>query len=188
VRKAQYHEYLQSEAWQIRRKWILDLADNRCQICYSTGQLHVHHRTYVRAGREKPSDLIALCAECHARHHDKLPPAPDEAPDWPAVKETAERVRNRLVYSTISPLYFESLWAFAEFTEDDGVLQIFLPPDLPDTAFARYMENLTIFVTLVSYELGFKLPWQFLDDQRKPTGEIMWGSVGIAAIDPERPA
>lgn len=37
------------------------------------GPIEIHHRTYERLGHEAPLDGIALCEECHARVHDRLP-------------------------------------------------------------------------------------------------------------------
>lgn len=66
-----YNEYLASPLWKARaatmkafRPW--------CALCPSTKNLEVHHRTYERIGRERPSDLVVLCASCHRRHHGKL--------------------------------------------------------------------------------------------------------------------
>jgi hypothetical protein len=65
-----YGGYLQSAAWQQRRREAIQLAGGRCQVCNSSGALEVHHRTYERVGREVPGDLTVLCRECHARFHE----------------------------------------------------------------------------------------------------------------------
>lgn len=72
---ATYDEYLKSAEWRQRRYDAIRRANFRCQLCNSDGRgkLQVHHRTYDRIGRESPADLIALCAECHSKHHDKQP-------------------------------------------------------------------------------------------------------------------
>lgn len=74
MKKEDYQAYLQSEAWRIRRKWKLERAGFRCQVCNSDGELHVHHRTYERIGDEREDDLTVLCADCHAIFHKKVPP------------------------------------------------------------------------------------------------------------------
>lgn len=66
-----YPDYLQTPEWQERRKIILKRAGYRCQVCNRDRSLHVHHRTYERRGVELPSDLTALCDDCHALYHDK---------------------------------------------------------------------------------------------------------------------
>jgi len=65
-----YDAYLRSADWARRRKAALLAAGHACQLCKSTAHLEVHHNTYERVGRELPSDLIVLCARCHAKHHD----------------------------------------------------------------------------------------------------------------------
>lgn len=68
-----YAEYLKTEHWQETRRQALKSARYRCHLCNSNGELHVHHRTYERRGEEYMKDLIVLCANCHAKFHDKLP-------------------------------------------------------------------------------------------------------------------
>lgn len=65
-------KYLTSDHWQETRKNVLDSADNRCQLCNSNGELHVHHRTYDNLWYENLNDLIVLCKKCHKRFHDKF--------------------------------------------------------------------------------------------------------------------
>jgi hypothetical protein len=72
-----YHAYLRSAAWQRRAAACKRRARWRCALCNTVGPLNAHHRTYERLGFELPSDLIALCRYCHARHHDKLAAAPN---------------------------------------------------------------------------------------------------------------
>lgn len=72
LKKMPYQEYLISEHWQNVRRESLIRADYRCQLCNSKGQLHVHHRTYENRGEETSLDVIVLCANCHAKFHDKL--------------------------------------------------------------------------------------------------------------------
>lgn len=77
-----YSAYLKTDHWKKTRASALRRAGNRCQICNRDDvQLHVHHRTYVRRGEERASDLIVLCADCHKTFHDngKLAKAGGEA-------------------------------------------------------------------------------------------------------------
>jgi len=69
-----YKEYLQTDHWKKMRKWALEFWDYKCALCYDDANLHVHHRTYIRMGNEKITDLIVLCDKCHDYHHfgDKL--------------------------------------------------------------------------------------------------------------------
>lgn len=67
-----YKDYLQTEHWKATRMAMLKRANFRCQLCNTQGQLHVHHRTYIRRGEENYGDLIVLCATCHQTFHDNL--------------------------------------------------------------------------------------------------------------------
>jgi hypothetical protein len=71
--KSEYREYIQSEAWQKRRKEFLAAYPhcNRCTvprelavIAYDQ-DLHVHHKSYARVGDELNEDLEPLCKRCH---------------------------------------------------------------------------------------------------------------------------
>lgn len=64
-----YGEYIQTPEWQSTRQAALRRARFKCQTCAGGGELHVHHRTYIRRGREYASDLIVLCAGCHSLFH-----------------------------------------------------------------------------------------------------------------------
>jgi len=65
----QYRDYIASPAWKARADHARQRAGQRCQLCNKKGQLHVHHRTYERLGRELDGDLIVLCASCHKHFH-----------------------------------------------------------------------------------------------------------------------
>lgn len=75
-RKMPFAEYSRTREWQALRNRVLLRARNKCELCGKRVPLDVHHRTYDRYGDELVDDLIALCRECHARHHNVLP---DEA-------------------------------------------------------------------------------------------------------------
>lgn len=69
-----YSEYLTTRQWSITRLEAKERAGWKCQRCYSLGPLEVHHLTYRRVGRERPSDLVVLCETCHLiEHHDPRP-------------------------------------------------------------------------------------------------------------------
>jgi hypothetical protein len=68
-----YRAYLKSPEWRGQRRAALLRAAYRCQICCRVGDLEIHHNTYSRLGHELPADIIALCGECHARNHHRLP-------------------------------------------------------------------------------------------------------------------
>lgn len=61
-----YQTYLRSRRWKEKAKRAKRRAGYRCQICNSSMNLEVHHRTYERLGYEADDDLTVLCARCHA--------------------------------------------------------------------------------------------------------------------------
>lgn len=63
-----YADYLQSEQWKERARRERRFNPN-CSMCNRKGELHVHHRTYVRVGNEAQGDLIVLCDDCHTIFH-----------------------------------------------------------------------------------------------------------------------
>lgn len=73
LRTMPYQEYLQSGHWLNIREKARKKAKHRCELCFSKGLIHVHHKTYKRRGCENLSDLIVLCESCHSRHHGILP-------------------------------------------------------------------------------------------------------------------
>ncbi len=69
VKTSEYDKYLQSEEWKNKSSYEKQQNPN-CSICNRKGVLHVHHRTYVRCGKEEKHDLIVLCSDCHKLFHD----------------------------------------------------------------------------------------------------------------------
>ncbi len=80
LRKMKYEDYLKTPEWKKRRRGAVAFAGERCQLCNSDkAPLSVHHRTYENLGAEMTQDLVALCEDCHAKHHDVASePTPDE--------------------------------------------------------------------------------------------------------------
>jgi hypothetical protein len=77
LRTMSYDQYLRTDHWLKVRDAAIERANRRCALCNSGVNLHVHHRTYDRLGRELPGDLTVLCSACHDRFHETLPAAPD---------------------------------------------------------------------------------------------------------------
>jgi 5-methylcytosine-specific restriction endonuclease McrA len=74
----EYRAYIgppRSPAWEAKRRKKLEQQGYRCERCKrhktqlrrGLEWLEVHHRTYVRLGRERLSDLQVLCNTCHER-------------------------------------------------------------------------------------------------------------------------
>lgn len=68
-----YREYLRSPAWDKKRRKRLMIDGYACVRCgRKSRELHVHHKTYERLGRERMEDLETLCKRCHKREHGLL--------------------------------------------------------------------------------------------------------------------
>lgn len=79
--QAFYKAYLNSPAWQARRKARIATAGHRCEFvtpnyeagtdvrCPRTRLLMVHHNTYERLGAEYDSDLDVYCWAHHLMEH-----------------------------------------------------------------------------------------------------------------------
>lgn len=64
-----YEKYIASPEWKAKAKEARE-RNRKCSLCNRSGlELHVHHRTYVRLGNEKKSDLVVLCSDCHKMFH-----------------------------------------------------------------------------------------------------------------------
>jgi 5-methylcytosine-specific restriction endonuclease McrA len=68
-----YTWYLGSAFWRERREHILQRANYTCEKCRKRPATQVHHLTYIRVFQELPSDLVALCRQCHSEIHWRQP-------------------------------------------------------------------------------------------------------------------
>ena len=66
-----YYEYLESDLWKLKRKYVLKRDNNICQACLSAEANDVHHLTYNRVFDEPLFDLISVCRNCHKKIHNK---------------------------------------------------------------------------------------------------------------------
>jgi len=69
VEKAEYDEYLASDAWKRRRQKVIERANGMCEGCLTEPARDVHHRTYKHFKQEFAFELLALCRQCHTRVH-----------------------------------------------------------------------------------------------------------------------
>ena len=72
-RKVAYGWYRSSPSWGEKRKYILKRANGKCEKCGQRPPTEVHHLTYIRVFQELPSDLLAVCRQCHAEIHWRQP-------------------------------------------------------------------------------------------------------------------
>ena len=63
-----YRAYLESDEWRWKANAAKEAA-GCCAVCGATTELETHHKTYVRVGHERLSDLVVLCRRCHLRYH-----------------------------------------------------------------------------------------------------------------------
>ena len=84
-----YAEYLTTDHWKRIAQETRE-RDGACRVCASTEKLEVHHRTYVRLGRERPDDLVTLCWRCHRRFHGTYDECVDRQLQLPIVPRGAE--------------------------------------------------------------------------------------------------
>lgn len=69
--RQKYNDYLISKEWRLFRSKALDFFGNKCALCDSTDNLHLHHKHYKNLYNETFADVIPLCRTCHKRHHRK---------------------------------------------------------------------------------------------------------------------
>lgn len=67
-----YKEYLQSEGWQHKKSLFYQEYPEGCWVCGSTKNLKLHHKTYERVFKERLTDLVCLCDDCHAELHKMI--------------------------------------------------------------------------------------------------------------------
>lgn len=67
--------YIKSKMWRRKRKFILNKRGAKCEVCKFSpkkhSELHLHHKTYRRWGKESQDDLQILCVNCHNDLHNK---------------------------------------------------------------------------------------------------------------------
>lgn len=64
-----YRAYCLSPWWRLRRERYFKRNPRRCWVCGTRKDIHLHHRSYVRLGKEKDSDLLPLCRTHHRGLH-----------------------------------------------------------------------------------------------------------------------
>lgn len=67
-RQEKYREYLLSAYWESLREQVL-ARDKVCTECRSNVNLQVHHLSYRGWYKERLTDLVVLCGNCHHNTH-----------------------------------------------------------------------------------------------------------------------
>jgi len=71
MHKSEYIEYLKSDDWKERRKYLMELAGWACSHCGEKAT-QLHHLNYNNLGNEELDvDVIAVCKDCHDEIHGK---------------------------------------------------------------------------------------------------------------------
>lgn len=66
-----YYAYIKSKAWFARTESVRLRNRGICECCNMRYGTCVHHRTYVRLGKETDADLLHVCKYCHKMIHKK---------------------------------------------------------------------------------------------------------------------
>jgi hypothetical protein len=61
----QYHKYLASREWGLKKRAIKERSGGICERCHNAPMENVHHLTYKRLYNEPLEDLQGLCRACH---------------------------------------------------------------------------------------------------------------------------
>lgn len=67
----QYKEYLQTKHWELTKERFYNSKQftGGCFVCGCQENLQVHHKTYENIQRERLTDLVCLCKDCHRMIH-----------------------------------------------------------------------------------------------------------------------
>jgi len=65
----EYHDYIASERWKMKREIYFATFGRYCKACRSTENIKIHHMSYANFGHEPMGDLISLCNPCHVEVH-----------------------------------------------------------------------------------------------------------------------
>lgn len=62
-----YSEYMDSEAWRVKRALVLKRCGGVCEGCGAAKATEAHHVSYVHLFNEFLFELLGLCHDCHDR-------------------------------------------------------------------------------------------------------------------------
>lgn len=66
-----YNFYLKTEHWELTRNRKLEESGRRCNRCFQTKDLQVHHKHYRSLFAEADEDLEVVCEQCHVEIHKR---------------------------------------------------------------------------------------------------------------------
>ena len=80
--KRRYSWIYRSKRWKELRARIFRERGEQCEVCFSIGEIQLHHRVPVSQGGDiwNERNLIVLCRSCHLDAHRKIENS--KLPDW----------------------------------------------------------------------------------------------------------
>lgn len=69
MRNMDYNTYLTTNHWRFFRSEAIKFYQ-KCKVCNSENNLHLHHSNYENIGRETFNDVVVLCQKCHKKFHN----------------------------------------------------------------------------------------------------------------------
>jgi hypothetical protein len=77
------------------RRRVLKRANGMCECCKQLPAEHIHHIHYENRGREKETDLLAVCLLCHGKFHPTQKFMPLEVQRERAKKRRRNKAKKR---------------------------------------------------------------------------------------------
>lgn len=63
--RVDYHGYMASRAWRLKRREVIEEQRGLCARCAHAPVRDVHHLSYKHLGNESSWELMGLCRPCH---------------------------------------------------------------------------------------------------------------------------
>ena len=67
-----YDQYMNSPEWENKKKQYFQSKMPKSCLGCGARRVQLHHRYYIRLGKEKLTDLVPLCGKCHLKVHKYL--------------------------------------------------------------------------------------------------------------------
>ncbi len=65
LNKSDYHKYLASREWALKKEAVRKRSGGICERCHYGKYQQTHHLTYEHIGDEPLSELLGVCSDCH---------------------------------------------------------------------------------------------------------------------------
>lgn len=67
-----YKVYIKSQLWKVRRDSYFEKYPKVCSVCFTTKNIHLHHKLYENYGKEEDYTLVPLCKKHHEKFHTEF--------------------------------------------------------------------------------------------------------------------